>query len=813
MRSWQTDFLQALRVFRRKPAFTSLVLVMLTFGTAATTIVFTLVNGVLLRPLPYRDPSALVAVRGVLPKLSHLYPTVPVTAPIIGVLRERASSFEQTAGLQGQRFTLSGAGEPERLDAARVSWTLFPMLGVQPLKGRTFEADEDQPGRDDVVVIAESLWTRRFNRSPEVVGQTITLDQRPYRVVGVLPASFAFPKREELHHFVPFGERTEVWKPLALTAFEQAADGDWNYAVIARLKPGVTRAQAVTELNVLFADVDRARREPQGLRADAEPLHEVIVGSVRPTLLFLLASVTAVLVIVAVNLSNLLLVHATARRREIGIRTALGASAGQLFRLLLSESLLLTGLGGAAGLGLAILVTQGLLSRLPVDLPRLADVTVDARVWLAAVSITVAVSIVFTLVPAWWLLRTDPSDALHQDGRGLTESRATRRVRAWLVAAQVGLSVVLLTVAALLVQSLARVSQTERGFDTAQVLAVHISLPNWQYTTRDRRAAFYRAALDRLAGVPSVQSVGAISRLPLSGEQSVSPVILDDESGRAAERPLATFREVSPSYFSAIGIPLTRGYLFAHNGSPRPVVVISEGLAQRLWPAQDPIGKQFRRGNLNSPRLEVVGVVRDIRSVGLDRAPTLMVYTPYWQVASGDMSFVLRTSTPAASIIAGVKEAIWEIDPNVPVPDATSMDDVVRRSLALRRFRAWLMSGFALSALLLAVLGIVGVVTYAAVQRRTEIGLRLALGSSRRQVAWLVLRQGIVPVIGGLVAGLAGAIVLARMVRGLLFDVSPTDPATFVTVPLVLLAVSITACARPVLSGTRVDPATALRND
>jgi putative ABC transport system permease protein len=802
----------AIRLLLRNPLFTTSAIGVLALGIAANTAIFSVLDAVLLRPLPYRDSDRLVLITEVIPPLAHLYPTVPVNAHHFATWHAQARSFEQLTALRGLVLNLTGTGEPVRLGAAGVSWDFFSMLGEQPMLGRTFRADEDRPGRDHVVLISHELWENRFGRDSRIIGRTILLDGAPYEVVGVLSPQFFFAHGEQLHHLIRLQDRVDAWKPIAFTDDELSVSaGDFDYGVIGRLRLGTTQEQALAELNVLQAQLARSSPEPIELRADVRNLQDAMTSGSRRPLVLLMGAVAVVLLIGCVNVANLLLVRATVRSRELAIRTALGAGRGHIIRQLLTESLLLATTGGAIGVVLASWTTSVIVRQAPGNLPAIDRLAINGRVLMFTTLVSLLTGFLCGIVPAWRYSLMDPHERLRDGSRGTAAHG--HRTRTVLVAAEVALTMLLLVSAGLLVRSFIAVWGVDRGFEIERQVTVQLALPQVRYADKPRRTAFVDALLPHVLALPGVTAAGVTNVLPLGGEHNVSPISIEGTTVPMLERPIANIRSVTPGYFAAQGIRLIKGRVFGDEDRQRRVAVISESIATRVWPGETAIGKRYREGDDQSPLIEVVGVVGDVRGVSLEMAPGLVAYVPYWQRPQPTASLVVRTLQEPDALVQALRREIWRVDPDVPVPKVSRMTEIVSASTAARRFQLLLIGGFAAAALLLAAIGIFGTVSYAVTQRRGEIGVRLALGATRYDVHRLVVGQGLRPVISGLTFGALASAVTARAMQGLLFGVKPTDVPTFVTVPLVLLAVALVACAWPALRASHIDPLVMLRTD
>jgi len=805
------DLRFALRMLRKNLGFSAIAIATLALGIGANTAVFSVVDSVILRPLAYREADRLFVIHEVVPKFSHIAPLIPVNAMHFLEWRKSMQSFNQLALISGVTFNLTGSGEPERIPAARVTPSLFPMLGVQAQLGRTFLEAEDQPGRDRVVLLSDELWRRRFAADPGVVGRKIMLDGRPYEIAGVLPASFHFPKLNQLFAMTVAEERPQLWKPFGLRDDELQPIGDFNFSCIARLKPGISPARTLSELNVVQARIASQFPEKVELRAALVPLQDQVTGRSRTGLELMLAAVAAVLLIACVNIANLLLARATGRRREIAIRSALGAGSGRLVRQALAESLLLSGIGGVFGMAIAYAAIRLILARAPVDLPRMDEVHPDVRLLLFTVAISALAGVVFGILPAWRFARTDPQEAMRAGSRGNTAGRRSGGLRSLLVGLEVGLSAMCLIAGGLLLHSFVKLIRVDRGFEAERIVTVALNLPGSRYPNLEKRAAFVQSLLERVKSLPGVTAAGISNMLPLAGEGHNNLLSVEGRNAPMMDRPIADIRYVNPEYFRAMGIPLRAGRIFSEADRERKLALVSALTAARLWPGEDPIGKRFRQGGDESPLLEVVGVVGDVRGVSLNKAPSLTVYMPYWQTFFGGASLAVRTAMDPRAASSAIRTAIRQIDPELPIPAFRTMEDIVAESVAQRRFQMNLVLLFAAAAMLLASLGIYGVVSHSVAQRTNEMGVRMALGARPAAIRRMVLRQSLLPVAFGLAAGVSASMALGRLLGSLLFGVSARDPITVLGVVALLSAVAAAATLIPAHRATHVDPVTALR--
>ncbi len=807
------DFRFAARTLRRAPGFSAVAIATLALAIGATTAVFSLVDAAILRPLAYREAGRLYVIHEIVPKFAHLAPLLPVNAMHFLEWRKRLHSFDQMAIVNGMTLDLTGSGEPERIPAARVSPNLFPMLGVHPQAGRLLLNEEDRPGRDDVVVITDDLWRRRFAADPAAIGRKIQLNGRPYQIVGVLPADFHFPKLSSLYAVTMARERPQIWKPFALRDDELEPLGDFNYICIAQLAAGVPPARAQAELSALQAAIDRQAPEHIDLQAHIVGLQDQIAGRARRGLELMLAAVAAVLLIACVNLANLLLVRAAGRRREFAVRSALGAGTVRLLRQMLAESVLIAAAGGALGMALAYAGIRVIVAAAPVDLPRLDEVHPDFRLLVFNLAISLSAGLLFGLLPAWRLARTDPQEGLKSGARGSTAGKSSGRVRGLLVAIEVGLGSLCLIAGCLLLRSFVDLLRVDKGFNAERVLAVELSLPGSRYPDHDKRRQFDRALVERAASLPGIDAAGIANQLPLGGEGNNNLIAPEGTNLPIMQRPLVDIRQVSPEYFRAMGIPLRSGRIFGEHDRGRPVALVSALTAARIWPGADPVGKRFLSGRGSLGLIEITGVVGDIHGASLDKPPSNTIYVPYWQESDSHISLVVRAAVPPAAAASAIRTAIRGLDPQMPVPSLRTMDQMVAESVAPRRFQMTLVLLFAVAALLMAGLGVYGVVSYSVGRRTNEMGIRMALGAQPAGILLLVLRQGMAPVAVGLAAGVAASPALGRLFGSLLFGVTAGDPATLVAVAALLASVAAAATWIPARRALRIDPARALRQE
>jgi putative ABC transport system permease protein len=807
-----SDCRYGIRKLRKNPGFTVVAILTLALGIGATTAIFSVVNTALLRPLAYRDPQQLYLVREIVPQLARFYPMLSANLPDFHIWQKQVHAFADVAIAESNTADLSGQGEPEVLHGVRASANIFSVLGIHPALGRTFRPEEDDSGRGHVLILTDAFWRNRFQGDPSAIGKTITLDGVPHEIIGILPASFPFP--QVLGGAASYS-RLAFFKPLnGPESYEQSLIGEFDFAAVARLSPGVTQQQALAELNVVQSQIARQANEGVDLLGTLLPLETEVVGPARPGLLFLLVAVAAVLLIVCANLASLLLARVPGRMREAAIRAALGATHARIIRQLLTETLLLSFVGGALGIFIAGFAVKWLVHLAPPGIPRLDEVHMDARVLLFAFAISIATGSFFGIFPALRVARSQPIDALKSGATATTENRRTRRLRESLVGFEVGLTTLLLILAGLLITSVGQLLRVHAGFAVDNVLVVGVDLPPQSYPQPADRLHFYDRVLASLQSLPGIHAAGWVSIPPLGGEGSVTGINIPGAPQTQTETPIANYRPVSSDYFSAMGIPLLQGRIFGPTDHDRKIVVVSQSVAEHFWPGENPIGQICITQWGSDVPAEVVGVVGDIRTVQLDEPPLMMVYVPPWFNTISvptSASIVLRTASDPAIYAGPVRDLIRNIDADVPLTTLGPMSQIVSHSLDVRRFPMFLAMLFALSSLLLASLGIFGVVGYSIEQRRQELGIRMALGAELQDLLRMVLRQGMAPVIVGLVAGVAAAIFAGRLIGSLLFGVSPNDPLTLAAVTFVVVAVALVACYVPARRAMRADPMETLR--
>jgi putative ABC transport system permease protein len=804
---WQ-DLRYGVHMLWKSPGFTLVALLALALGIGANTFIFSVVNALLLRPLPFPDADCITSILVKDADTGVLYSSFSL--PNFEDIRDRNQVFEQVAALNMSTEFLRSGDEPERLRGANVSAELFPLLAVKPLLGRTFSSEEERSGSGSFIVLSYDLWQRRFNGDPKIINQNLIIGSQPTTVLGVMPQGFKFPVG---------ARQVDFWMPLisSIPPAARTARGAVYLGLFARLKPNVTLDQAQAEMSLIANDLATQYPEANtGLNIVPVSTHERLVGKVRPALLVLLGAVALVLLIACANVANLLLARASVRQKEIAIRTAIGATRWRVVRQLLTESLLLSILGGAAGVLLAFWAIELLISSNPANLPRVAEIGLDKFVLLFTLGLTTLTGVFFGLAPALQASKTDLNESLKDGMRESSGGIKRNRTRSALVISEIALSLILLVGATLLFQSLRRILAVSPGFEPNNVLTADVSVSSAKYPEKEQRAAFYREALERIAALPGVESAGIVYPLPLGGSfESYTFDIAGQPPFPPGQQPSADRRIISPDYFRTMSTPVRKGRAFAaqDQATAPAVMIVNDTFARRFFPGEEVIGKRIIPGEGRQPvTREIVGVVGDVRHAGLDVDPTPEYYIPYEQASVDDMTVVARTITGNPTTMATpLRDVIRAMDKEQPVYNIRPLTQLVTESLAQRRFNMVLLGGFALLALVLAGIGIYGVMSYSVAQRTREIGVRIALGAQSRDVLKMVLSHALGLTAIGLALGLVGAFALTRFLVTLLFEVKPTDLTTFVIVSIVLGGVAIAACLIPARRATKVDPMVALR--
>ena len=813
---WQ-DVRYGLRTLRRQTSFTLVAMLTLALGVGANTAIFSVVYGVILRPLPFPEPERLLMMWTNNPSYQLGFNEFPASNSDLHEWRANATSFEQIAAFQNTLTDLSDHGDPERVGGVEITSNLLPTLGIQPKLGRQFLTEEEQPGRDRVAIISYDLWQRRFGGAADIVGKTITVNREPRTIVGVMPEGFSFPRATEMPQAYNLPEKADLWTPMAKDAsFWQKRSQRGPACLIARLKPTVTQVQAQTEMDNISSQQAIAYPDTHGgWRVWLTPLSNQIIGQTRTPLLVLLGAVGFLLLIACANIASLLLARASVSGREVAIRAAIGAGRARIVRQLLTESLLLALLGGGLGLVLGYGGLKVMLSFIPPNVPRVQEVSLDAHVFLFTALISVLTSVLFGLIPAWRTSKVNLTEALKDVGR--SNSAGSRiRSHSFLVTAEVALVAVLLVGALLMLQSFRRLLAVDPGFTPEGVATFQLSLPSSRYPDDERRARFFEEIRSRLSTLPGVRAVGAVSNLPLSDNESLNYIAIEGAAPvPRGKEPVAEERGITLGYFQAMGVSVVSGRDFDATDSldKPPVVIVNETLVRQFFPNTDPVGKRIKWVLGDKDWRTIVGVVRDVRGYSLEVQARPQIYQAFAQLPSEDaMAVVVRADESVLpSLRSGIQHELKQLDSSIPVANFRTMPELVSRAIARPRFTTLLLGLFAVLALSLAVVGLYSVVAYGVTQRTREIGIRLAVGARPRDVLAMIIRQGMQPAVVGLALGLFGAFGLMRMLSNQLYEVRPTDPATFTVVAVGLLLVAFAACFIPARRAAKIDPVVALR--
>lgn len=816
------DLRFGLRILRKSPGFAAAAILTLALGIGANAAIFSLVNAVLLSPLPYSNPDRLVVVKELLPNIG---PTPldggAISGPDISLIQKMNHVFDAVGGFRVWTYELSGRAEPERVTANRVSSSLFDVLGVQPVAGRAFTPEEEQFGHH-VVILSYGLWQRQFGGRHDILGQTVNLDRQPYTIVGVMPLSFVLPLPGMAQ-----GVAADIWVPLGLSKEELADFGDnFSYTVIGKVKAGVTPGQVNADLQLVAQGVldtyKQWARDAGSQLGDfrlgmtSVPLRNQVTGPLKVMLLLLLGAVGFVLLIACVNVANLLMMRSVGRQREMAVRLAIGAGRLRLLRQFLVEGLLLSFMGGGLGLAFATWLKDGLVARMPANIPRFHAIELDWRVLLFSLLLMMLAGLAFSALPVLWVSRTDLNRSLQESGRSNSQGPDHQGIRAAFVVAEVALSVMLLVAAGLLVRSFQRLLDTNPGFRPEQVLTASIDLPPSEYSQDEKVTSFYKRLLERLQQTPGVTAAGGSTDLPLLGGWTHAFTLEGHRPPSGPALSLCHHSVIYGDYLQTMGIPLLRGRYFNEQDGPKstPVLLVSESFAKKYWSGQDPMGKRLKWGPPESsdPWMTVIGVVGDVKQGALDAPTDPHTYEAYAQLGSApSLRIAIRGARDVASLAGSFRAAVWGLDRQLALASLRTMDEVISRSTASRRFILSLIGSFAVLALVLAAVGIYVVLAYSVTRRTRELGVRIALGARRADVLRLVLGQSLRVTTIGIAIGVAGAFALTRFLQGLLYEVRPTDPLTFTSVLLLLAAVSLAASYLPARRATRVDPMVALR--
>jgi predicted permease len=810
---WQ-DVKYGLRMLAKAPGFTAVAVLTLALGIGANTAIFSLLNAVLIRSLPYSDPARLVYLW----TPARNFPQVPIeamgpsNADFFDIQRE-ARSFSAITLFNQDSYNLAAEGATQRVNGATILPNFFSTFGVSPQFGRGIEEDDVEPGHAPVAVISHALWQSAFDGSLNVLGKSLTLDGQNYQVIGVMPASFGYPNGNELPYSDP--GKTDVWLPLVLTPQEKADRDDSSGNAIGRLRPGATVAQAQAEMDTIMPRLDALHQSPvfRGIYAAVRPFVDTVIGGVRVFVWLLFGAVSLVLLIACANAANLLLARAASRTHEMGVRAALGAWRGRLIRQILTEAVMLSAAGGALGILIAYAAIRLLLLLNPGNIPRLNETALDWRVMLFTVGISLATGIVFGILPALGVYRTNLGELLEQGGnKGVIG--ASKRWRHGLIVVEVALAVILLTSAGLVVRSYVNLENVQTGFSD-RTLTMRITLDQ-RYSKPEQRRAFFQNVLEKIGELHGVKSIGAVDDLPLSHSETVSLFTLEGYANQKGQS--VNSRSATEDYFRAMDTPLIAGRYFARDDeapNAQRVVIVNEAFANAYFPGQSAIGKHFcmcfSENGKGIDWSTIVGVVADVRHSNLEDTPPPQVYQLFWHTDRDSAYIAIRTAGPSAEMIPAIRSAVRAIDPNLAVANIETMDQRIWQASALRRFQTSLFAVFGGMALFLAAIGLYGLMAYSVKQRTSEIGIRLALGAQPAHVLGLIIRQGMTLTITGIIVGVLGALALTRLLASLLYGVAPTDPVTLVVVSIVLVAASLLACYVPARRAMRIEPMEALR--
>jgi putative ABC transport system permease protein len=811
---WQ-DIRYGARTLLKSPGFTLVAVLTLALGIGVTTAIFSVVNFVLLRPLNYANPDQLVMIWE--RNLKKGWSESPNSFGNFVDFRDSAKSVD-VAAFTDTNFNVTGGEQPERVAGLRVSANLFSMLGVNPLRGRWFAPQEDKPGAGHVLILSYGLWQRSFGGNPNLVNQTVQVNGQSYTVIGVMPPTFKFPP--SFSATVVGSEETvtnaDLWVPLTTDDVPLVRDIR-NLKMIGRLKPGVTAPQAQAEINAIASRLDKEYPDVNsGIESHVIPLHEQVTGDIRLALLVLMAAVGFVLLIACANVANLLLAKATSRQKEVAIRTAIGANRLRILRQLLTESILLGLLGGLLGLLFAIVGTKSLIAFVTADIPRLKDFSFDSKVLLFTLAISLLTSLVFGLVPAIDASNPNLNEALKEGGRSSGGGSGRNRLRSFLVIAEVALAVVLVTASGLMFRSFVRLQRVNPGFNPENVVTLEIELPEAPYRAEQQQRVFQQQLLQKIQSIPGVQYASTVDNLPFSGNANISSFTIEGRPIPAAtERPRAFYRVISPDYFSTMGIPLSRGNQFTDRDSADVpgAAIINDAAVRKYWPGEDPLGKRIKRGRPESknPWLTIVGTVGSANQLSLREDTQPEIYVPYLQNTSRTFTLAARTSSDPRTLAGSIRKEVWAIDKELPVSNMKLMDELISNSVAQPRFYVILLSVFAGLALILAAVGVYGVMSYSVTLRTRDIGIRMALGAKPVDIFKHVIGQALMLGLIGLGIGIILAIASTRLMSSLLYGINATDPVTLGATSLVLLAVALLASYIPARRATKVDPMVTLR--
>jgi predicted permease len=816
MGTLMNDIRHGVRIYAKTPTTTTLIILALALGIGASTTVFSVVDAILIKPLPYDHPEQIVIPWRQAPaKLNLGFKEIPWGLHSFNIIRDQTRLLEFVGAFKADTFNLTGVGEPAFLEGLRASAGFFPTLGVSPVIGRTFTPSEDQMGREHEVVLSYSIWRQRFGMDPRVLGRAIDLNGENYTVIGVMPRDFVFPKGDEMPGSFNFPRRADLWIPLASPAAPRP-DAPSDLAVIGRLKPAATISQFNAEMDTLTRQMENDTPQLKGwFNAQVTPLTQQVTGDTKKPLILILGSVGVVLLIACSNVASLLLARSLQRRREFALREALGAGKRRLIRQLLTESLLLSFVGGILGIVLAIVGVFLAKTWGPANIPRLQDATLDLGVCVFAVGLTFFVGIGFGVFPAFVSARRDLMGAL-KEGDLRSVGGMGKVTRNGLIIFEVAMALVLVVSAGLLTRTFVSMLRTDPGFDRAQVLTFEVALPPSQYSDVGSEVNLYREMLEELRVLPSVDSVGLAGAIPMDGGTESSIIRIPDHPASNREHPVAGYTVASPGYFSAVGTPLLQGrdFLDSDDLNSVPVTIINQAMAKRFWPGENAVGKQVALGSPRYPTMMIIGIAADVKRLSLRETPGPEMYVPYSQKVYPSllvMHVVVRARTDPANLSASIRNKIHVLNPDLPVANETSFATLVQTSMAQPRFSMFLLTAFSFVSLVLACTGIYAVMSYSVQERSQEIGIRMALGAEYQTVFRMILGYGARLAAVGILLGLVLSFVTGKMMANFLYGVRPTDPLTFVAVSMLLVVVILFACYFPARRATRIDPLEALR--
>jgi len=817
------DLRYAARTLRKNPGFTAVVVLTLALGIGASTTVFSIVNTVLLNPLPYPAVEQIVFPWRLAPRGLQLgYNEIPWGRTEFLLFSKELKTFQSLGAFKSDSFNLTGAGEPIRLNGLRASAGFFHALGTSPALGRTFTSEEDAPGHERVVVLGYSFWRERFNGDANLIGRSVELNGASYTVVGVMPDGFSFPHAEEMPGGFTFARNVQIWVPLALSAGPPIPGEASELAVIGRLKNGISISEAQAEMNLMTTRIEN--QFPNGLakgwyNSRVTSMTQQVTGDTRRPLLLILGAVGIVLLIACSNVASLVLARSLGRNREFTLRAALGAGRARVARQLLTESLLPAVIGGTLGIAFAEVGIHFVKVFGPANLPRLHEVVLDFRVLAFAAGCSILTGILFGLSPAIGMSRTDLAESLNQGGQRVSGSGASSRIRKTLLVCEIALAFVLVIVAGLLAQSFFRLLSVDAGFHADHVLTFELSLPELKYPDQQHIAALYQHALHSLQSQPGIESAAIVETLPIGGATESTGIRIPDWTpSKNGARRYANYTIASPGFFATVGAPILRGreFLESDTATSMPVTVINDAMAKKFWPGQDPIGKQVGPGSPQYPLETIVGIAADVKHLSLREEPGPEMYVPYMQKVWPSlltMEVVLRTRLDVAGAVTSARNAIRAIDADLPIANVRPLASLVDDSVAQPKFSMLLLAAFGAFALILACIGIYGVISYSVAQRTREIGVRVALGASRSNIFGMIIGQGARLAGLGIAIGIAVALGATKMMSSFLYEVRPADPTTFAAVCVILMSVAALACYLPARRATRVDPLVALRHD